>query len=56
MLEGATHGTLLFSGGNFEAISGCRAPFSAPHQKRGLDRAWGQRVDSWVREAVNLYG
>ena len=35
MMEGGTHGTsiLLCSGGDFEAISGCGAPLSAPHQK-----------------------
>ena len=47
MLEGGTHGTLLCSDGNFEAISGCRAPFCAPHQKRGstvgLPVGWGLR-------------
>ena len=33
MLEGGTDGTLLCSGGDFEAISGCGAPLSAPRQK-----------------------
>ena len=33
MLEGGTHGTLLCSGGDFEAISGCGAPLSAPPPK-----------------------
>ena len=33
MLEGGTHATLLFSDGDFEAISGCGAPLSAPRQK-----------------------
>ena len=35
MLARGTHGTLLCSDGDFEAISGCRAPFCALHQKRG---------------------
>ena len=46
MLEGGTHGTLLCSDGKFGAISGCRTPFCAPHQKRGsmgliLPLGWG---------------
>ena len=58
MLEGGTHGTLLFSGGNFEAISGCRAPFSAPPPKAGA--RWGvgsllYRSDFFKKESVYTF-